>query len=91
MMTLFGLHIDNFLNSWDRVRQERDAFLSHSDKYLLSDYPITDANKTKIVTYRQSLRDIPSKYSGEQPKNITFATNGNVSVSSSVVITKPSL
>ena len=82
---------DNYTNSWDRVRQERDAVLSWSDKYLLSDYPITDANKTKIETYRQSLRDIPSTYSSEQPRNITFADNGNVSVSDSVVITKPSL
>ena len=82
---------DNYTNSWDRVRQERDAVLSWTDKYLLSDYPITDENKTKIETYRKSLRDLPGTYSSEEPKNIVFANNGNVSVSGSVVITKPSL
>ena len=48
--------------------------------------------KQKIIeTYRKSLRDLPGTYSSEEPKNIVFANNGNVSVSGSVVITKPSL
>jgi len=82
--------LDNYLNSWERVRAERDNLLKDTDKYLLSDYPITDSNKTSIETYRTSLRNIPTTYSDEEPRNITFADNGNVSVDGSVVITMPS-
>lgn len=82
--------LDNYLNSWERVRAERDNLLKDTDKYLLSDYPISDSNKIKIQTYRTSLRGIPTTYSDEEPRNITFADNGNVSVDGSVVITMPS-
>ena len=82
--------LDNYLNSWERVRAERDNLLKDTDKYLLSDYPISDSNKTSIETYRTSLRGIPTTYSDEEPRNITFAKNGNVSVDGSVVITMPS-
>ena len=81
---------DNFLNSWDRVREERNNLLVDSDKYIISDYPITDDDKNKIQTYRKSLRDIPVTYSSEEPKNITFK-DGNVSLSDKVVITMPSV
>lgn len=41
-----------------KVRNERDRLLLESDKYLLSDYPIDEAKRDKVVVYRQALRDI---------------------------------
>jgi hypothetical protein len=38
-------------------RLERNKLLDKSDKYTISDYPITMENKMKILTYRQNLRD----------------------------------
>ena len=39
------------------LRQQRDELLKESDKYLLSDYPITPENLELVKTYRQQLRD----------------------------------
>ena len=39
------------------TRNFRDNLLSNSDKYLLSDYPITSNNLILIKDYRQQLRD----------------------------------
>ena len=41
------------------VRPERDQRLQMSDKYMISDYPITEAVRTEWTTYRQALRDLP--------------------------------
>ena len=51
---------------------------------------LTVGTEEDIETYRTSLRGIPTTYSDEEPRNITFAKNGNVSVDGSVVITMPS-
>lgn len=83
--------LNNYINSWERVRAERDNLLKETDKYILSDFPISDSNKTSIETYRTSLRNIPTTYSDEEPRNITFNSNGNVSVNDAIVITMPSL
>ena len=80
---------ENFQNSWDRVRQDRDRWIKNSDKFMIADYPITAEKKTEFETYRTSLRDLPTTYSNEEPRNITFDENGNVSVGGSVVITRP--
>ena len=42
------------------LRSKRDVALDNSDKYTLSDYPISEEDKALIVTYRQALRDCPS-------------------------------
>jgi len=41
------------------LRAKRDALLIESDKYMLSDYPISAEDKVLIETYRQTLRDAP--------------------------------
>ena len=46
-----------------RVRQERNAFLNSSDWTQLVDSSLTDEKKAEWATYRQELRDLPSKYS----------------------------
>lgn len=78
-------------NSWARIRLERDQALKATDKYLISDYPITSEDKTSMQTYRTSLRNIPDTYSTKEPRNITFDADGNVSVDGSVVITIPTM
>ena len=44
------------------IRQERNKNLAETDKYLLSDYPISSSNLELIKQYRTDLRnymDIP--------------------------------
>ena len=43
-----------------RLRTERDARLAVTDKYLLSDYPISAEDLATVKAYRQALRDLPS-------------------------------
>lgn len=45
------------------ARNIRDEILRETDKYLLSDYPVTAEHKQKIIEYRQFLRDV-SKQQG---------------------------
>ena len=45
---------------------------------------------TAQSNFRQALRDIPSTYSSNEPKNIVFDELGNVKVNGNIVITKPS-
>lgn len=44
----------------DAMLTRRQSLLSASDRYVLDDYPITDAKRTEWRTYRQALRDLPS-------------------------------
>ena len=39
------------------VKQERNALLADTDKYMLSDFPINDEEREKVVEYRKYLRD----------------------------------
>ena len=42
-------------------RAERDALLAQTDKFVLSDYPITEEKLAQYKAYRQYLRDLPEK------------------------------
>lgn len=44
-----------------QLRSIRDVRLDATDKYLLSDYPISAIDLVAIKTYRQLLRDLPSQ------------------------------
>ena len=48
---------------FSRIRVERNSLLSQTDWTQLSDSPLTDEKKAEWVTYRQELRDLPSKHS----------------------------
>ena len=39
-----------------RARNIRNELLNRTDRYILSDYPITDEQKQEIILYRQKLR-----------------------------------
>ena len=45
---------------------KRQNLLTMSDRYVLSDYPITDAKRTEWTTYRQALRDLPDNVTDAQ-------------------------
>ena len=41
------------------VRAHRDILLAKTDRTQIPDFPISDAQRKKFITYRQKLRDIP--------------------------------
>ncbi len=49
------------------VRRERDERLSACDWTQMADSPLSESQRAAWATYRQSLRDLPSVYSGEGP------------------------
>jgi protein-arginine kinase len=46
-------------NEWElfQLRNTRNSLLQLTDKYLLSDYPISDEKRYEIIEYRQYLRN----------------------------------
>ena len=44
----------------DYIRYTRDMLLKDSDKYILSDYPITEEKRQEWKDYRVLLRDFPT-------------------------------
>lgn len=78
-----------FINSWDRVREERKQFLNQTDKFMLEDYPITQEKKYEYKLYRSAMRNITITYSNIEPKNILIQESGNVIVNNELVIIKP--
>ena len=48
-------------NKLEAVRNERNSKLSDTDWAVLPDAPLTDAEKTEVKDYRQSLRDLPQQ------------------------------
>jgi hypothetical protein len=52
-----------------RARNIRNELLNKTDRYLLSDYPITLEQQMMIKSYRQELRDVTSQ---ENPFNILW-------------------
>tara|TARA_B100000427_G_scaffold203257_1_gene169036 strand:+ start:76 stop:393 length:318 start_codon:yes stop_codon:yes gene_type:complete len=53
-----GIDID-INTKLDYLRIERKAKLNNSDKYMLSDFPITEEKREEWKIYRQALRDLP--------------------------------
>ncbi len=43
-----------------KLRSERDALMTGTDKYVMWDYPINDETFKKWKRYRQHLRDLPA-------------------------------
>ena len=46
-------------NEWQlyQLRKTRNEYLQLTDKYLLSDFPISDEKRYEIIEYRQYLRN----------------------------------
>ena len=43
----------------EQVRAVRNMYLEQTDKFMITDYPITSTQKTKYKQYRAYLRDYP--------------------------------
>ena len=50
-------YIPNNEHFLKRARNIRNELLNRSDKYILSDYPITLTQQMQVKLYRQELRD----------------------------------
>ena len=48
-----------FLKFTNILFEKINALLNESDKHMLSDFPINEINKDKILKYRQDLKDYP--------------------------------
>ncbi len=60
---------------WKKVRRNRNLLLTESDWTQVADSPLTDSKKAEWVTYRQTLRDLPSAQSSVTDiDNITWPT-----------------
>ena len=53
-----------------RARNIRNELLNRTDKFLLSDYPISDEQKQEIISYRQILRDFINNFKDEILKGV---------------------
>jgi hypothetical protein len=53
------------LSAHNELRLYRNKALSETDKYMIADYPISNENKQIMLTYRQTLRDLPSTFTGQ--------------------------
>lgn len=78
-----------FINSWERVREERKQFLNQTDKFMLEDYPISEEKKNDYKEYRSKMRNLTQTYFNVEPKNIIIEEIGNVIVNGELVIIKP--
>lgn len=63
--------------AWTALRSERDGKLAATDKYMVSDYPISAGNKTLMEAYREALRDLPSQITDPR-STITWPVKPNV-------------
>ena len=52
-------------------KEERNKLLADSDKYLLTDYPISSSNLELVKVYRQQLRDYMDL---DQVKNYSYTS-----------------
>lgn len=60
---------------WKKVRRNRNLLLTESDWTQVADSPLTNSKKAEWVTYRQTLRDLPSTQSSVTDiDNITWPT-----------------
>lgn len=85
---------DDFQNSWDRIRQERQNYIFDTDWTQTEDSPLTDAKKEEFRVYRQALRDMTTTYSEVEPRNLNFYEGDVIRTeqdgTKTVVIAKPS-
>lgn len=57
----------------EQKRFARNQFLAASDKFMLSDYPITEAEREQYKQYREYLRDFPETEGFPDVEILAFA------------------
>ena len=55
-----------------RVREIRNQMLDESDKYMISDFPLTDEERVQMGLYRQYLRDYTKQKDWWESLPMTF-------------------
>lgn len=50
--------VTHALFDWAPFRARRNALLSASDRYMMVDFPISEASRALVAVYRQQLRDM---------------------------------
>tara|TARA_R110000824_G_scaffold966_1_gene5508 strand:- start:226 stop:480 length:255 start_codon:yes stop_codon:yes gene_type:complete len=75
-MARFNLYIDGEKIeqevSWETIKTERLSNFLQTDKYMISDYPITQEQKEKLILFRQLLRDLPQTYETTSDANQNY-------------------
>ena len=75
-MARFNLYIDGEKVeqevSWETIKTERLSNLLQTDKYMISDYPITQEQKEELILFRQLLRDLPQTYETTSDANENY-------------------
>lgn len=57
----------------NQKRSQRDMMLMITDRVMLPDYPITDAERERYKQYRQYLRDLPARQDFPNFEILSFA------------------
>ena len=75
-MARFNLYIDGEKVeqevSWETIKTERLSNLLQTDKYMISDYPISQEEKEELILFRQLLRDLPQTYESTSVANENY-------------------
>tara|TARA_R110000824_G_scaffold156888_1_gene330200 strand:+ start:1283 stop:1549 length:267 start_codon:yes stop_codon:yes gene_type:complete len=51
--------------TWKQLRRMRNSDLKRTDILLVVDRPLSDETREALISYRQSLRDLPTEYPGD--------------------------
>jgi hypothetical protein len=62
------------IDAWYRLRTKRNQALAETDKYMLSDFPVTTTERAKYKDYRQYLRDCPKMFNDQTVKDAKIKT-----------------
>lgn len=54
------------------VREVRNQYLSDTDKYMIPDFPITEAEEAQYIQYREYLRNYPETENWYEHNPLTF-------------------
>lgn len=58
------------METWKKIRLQRNQLLQETDFYLMMDYPINEMCRQETIIYRQRLRDIPQNH--ESPFKVVW-------------------
>jgi len=67
--------VNIILNTWIKVKAERNYLLSQSDWTQLLDAPLLKEEQLKWKEFRQTLRDLPQVQADKKPIDVIFPTD----------------
>lgn len=70
-----GSAVEQTIDWKKSLRRQRGVLLAESDWTQAADSPLSDSKKAEWVTYRQALRDLPSRYTDDDEySDVVFPT-----------------